>query len=398
MAEASAISPAKVHEIWQEAGLAPHRMRRFKLSTDPAFAEKLEDVIGLYVDPPRHAIVLSLDEKSQVQALDRTQPGLPMKPGRAGTMTHDYKRNGTTTLFAALNVLDGTVVGRCMQRHRHQELLRFLNAIERQTPPGKVIHVILDNYAAHKHPNVRKWLARHPRWVFHFTPTSCSWLNAIEGFFAKLTRRRLKRGVFRSLVALRGDQPLHRATQRRSPTVHLEGRPQSDHRRRQARASNVGNNPLGRVNTKHVGDQGQMDEGGEHEIEVFEAGEDAANAFEPAEQALDLVAPSVEAAVVGPGVKTVGVGRHDRLKAELQHQLPGLVAVVDPVHHQQSGRINRVFLIVTGGILVLTMGSTSLDREPVGRRCQATPGIDPLATRRTDPLGRCLGVAEGLSR
>jgi transposase len=202
MAEASGISPAKVHEIWQEAGLAPHRMRRFKLSTDPAFAEKLEDVVGLYVDPPRHAIVLSLDEKSQVQALDRTQPGLPMKPGRAGTMTHDYKRNGTTTLFAALNVLDGTVVGRCMQRHRHQELLRFLNAIERAIPAGKVIHVILDNYAAHKHPNVRKWLARHPRWVFHFTPTSCSWLNAVETFFAKLTSRRLRRGTFPSLVAL----------------------------------------------------------------------------------------------------------------------------------------------------------------------------------------------------
>jgi transposase len=138
----------------------------------------------------------------RVQALDRTQPGLPMKPGRAGTPTHDDKRNGTTTRFAALNVLDGTVVGRCMQRHRHQELLRFLNAIERQAPVGKVIHVILDNYAAHKHPNVRKWLARHPRWVFHFTPTSCSWLNAVEGFFAKLTRRRLKRGVFPSLVAL----------------------------------------------------------------------------------------------------------------------------------------------------------------------------------------------------
>jgi hypothetical protein len=196
------VSPAKVHEIWQEAGLAPHRVRRFKLSTDPAFAEKLEDVVGLYVDPPRHAIVLSLDEMSQVQALDRTQPGLPMKRGRAGTMTHDYKRHGTTTLFAALNILDGTVVGRCMQRHRHQELLRFLNAIERQTPPGKVIHVILDNYAAHKHPNVRKWLARHPRWVFHFTPTSCSWLNAVEGVFAKLTRRRLKRGAFHSLVDL----------------------------------------------------------------------------------------------------------------------------------------------------------------------------------------------------
>lgn len=202
MARASGVSPAKVHQIWQAAGLAPHRVRRFKLSSDPAFAAKVEDVVGLYVDPPKHAIVLSVDEKSQIQALDRTQPGLPMKRGRLGTMTHDYKRNGTTTLFAALNVLDGTVIGRNMQRHRHQEFIRFLNAVEREVPAGKLIHVILDNYAAHKHPNVRKWLARHPRWIFHFTPTSCSWLNAVEGFFAKLTRRRLKRGVFPSLVAL----------------------------------------------------------------------------------------------------------------------------------------------------------------------------------------------------
>jgi transposase len=202
MAGVSGVSPAKVHEIWQTAGLAPHRVRRFKLSNDPAFAQKVEDVVGLYVDPPAHAVVLSIDEKSQIQALDRTQPGLPMKPGRLGTMTHDYKRNGTTTLFAALDVLDGTVIGQCMQRHRNQEFIRFLNAIERAIPAGKVIHVILDNYAAHKHPNVRKWLGRHPRWVFHFTPTSCSWLNAVEGFFAKLTRRRLKRGVFHSVVAL----------------------------------------------------------------------------------------------------------------------------------------------------------------------------------------------------
>jgi transposase len=152
--------------------------------------------------PPAHAIVLSVDEKSQIQALDRTQPGLPLKKGRLGTMTHDYKRHGTTTLFAALNVLDGTVIGRNMQRHRHQELIRFLNAIEAEVPIGKIIHVILDNYAAHKHPNVCAWLDRHPRFVFHFTPTSCSWLNAVEGFFAKLSRRRLKRGVFRSVVDL----------------------------------------------------------------------------------------------------------------------------------------------------------------------------------------------------
>ncbi len=171
-------------------------------SNDPNFVAKLRDIVGLYVDPPAHAIVLSVDEKSQIQALDRTQPGLPLKKGRLGTMTHDYKRHGTTTLFAALNVLDGTVIGRNMQRHRHQELIRFLNAIEAEVPIGKVIHVILDNYAAHKHPNVRAWLDRHPRFVFHFTPTSCSWLNAVEGFFAKLSRRRLKRGVFRSVVDL----------------------------------------------------------------------------------------------------------------------------------------------------------------------------------------------------
>jgi transposase len=191
-----------VHVIWREAGLVPHRWRQFKLSNDPAFAEKIEDVVGLYVDPPEHAVVLSIDEKSQIQALDRTQPGLPMKRGRLGTMTHDYKRNGTTTLFAALNVLDGKVIGRNMQRHRHQEFIRFLNAVEREVSQGKAIHVILDNYAVHKHPKVRAWLARHPRWTFHFTPTSASWLNAVEGFFAKLSRRKLQRGVFHSVVAL----------------------------------------------------------------------------------------------------------------------------------------------------------------------------------------------------
>jgi transposase len=202
MAAATGVSRAKVHVIWREAGLVPHRWRQFKLSNDPAFVEKVEDVVGLYVDPPEHAVVLSIDEKSQIQALDRTQPGLPMKRGRLGTMTHDYKRNGTTTLFAALNVLDGSVIGRNMQRHRHQEFIRFLNAIERDVPKGKAIHVILDNYAAHKHPKVRDWLARHPRWTFHFTPTSASWLNAVEGFFAKLSRRKLQRGVFHSVVAL----------------------------------------------------------------------------------------------------------------------------------------------------------------------------------------------------
>ena len=202
MAKATSMAVSTVQDIWKEHGLAPHRWRSFKLSNDPAFVEKLHAIVGLYMAPPAHAVVLSIDEKSQIQALDRTQPGLPMKKGRGATMTHDYKRNGTTTLFAALNVLEGTVTGRNMQRHRHQEFIRFLNALERDIPAGKLIHAIMDNYAAHKTPEVRRWLARHPRWTFHFTPTSSSWLNAVEGFFAKLTRRRLKHGVFYSVVDL----------------------------------------------------------------------------------------------------------------------------------------------------------------------------------------------------
>jgi transposase len=202
MAQTMGIAVSTIQKIWKENGLAPHRWRQFKLSNDPAFVEKLHDIVGLYVSPPAHAVVLSIDEKSQIQALDRTQPGLPLKRGRGGTMTDDYKRNGTTTLFAALNVLDGTVLGQNMQRHRHQEFIRFLNQIERTIPAGKLIHAIVDNYATHKHEKVRAWLARHPRWILHFTPTSSSWLNAVEGFFAKLTRRRLKYGVFHSLVDL----------------------------------------------------------------------------------------------------------------------------------------------------------------------------------------------------
>jgi transposase len=202
MARAVGVSVSSVQRIWRAHGLQPHRLRQFKLSNDPNFATKLRDVVGLYIDPPAHAVVLSVDEKSQIQALDRTQPGLPIKRGRCGTMTHDYKRNGTTTLFAALNVLDGRVIGRCMQRHRHQEFIRFLNAVEAEVPAGKLVHAIVDNYAVHKHPKVRVWLARHPRWTFHFTPTSASWLNAVEGFFAKLYKQRLKRGVFHSLVSL----------------------------------------------------------------------------------------------------------------------------------------------------------------------------------------------------
>jgi transposase len=202
MAKAVGISLSAVQGIWKAHGLVPHRVRTFKLSKDPEFIAKLRDIVGLYMSPPAHAVVLSVDEKSQIQALDRTQPGLPVKEGRCATMTHDYERHGTTTLFAALNILDGTVVGRCMQRHRHQEFVRFLNAVEAAVPAGKLVHAIMDNYAAHKHPKVRAWLARHPRWTFHFTPTSCSWLNAVEGFFATLTRRRLRRGSFASLVEL----------------------------------------------------------------------------------------------------------------------------------------------------------------------------------------------------
>src|SRR6266567_8575637 len=202
MAKEVGISVSSVQRIWRKHGLQPHRICQFKLSNDKQFAEKLRDVVGLYVDPPAHAVVLSFDEKSQIQALDRTQPGLPLKKGRCGTMTHDYKRHGNTTLFAALNVLDGTVIGRNMQRHRHQEFIRFLNTIDAEVPAGKAVHLILDNYAAHKHPKVHAWLDRHERFVFHFTPTSCSWLNAVEGYFAKLSKQRLKRGVFRSVVDL----------------------------------------------------------------------------------------------------------------------------------------------------------------------------------------------------
>ena len=245
MAKAVGIAASSVVKIWHEHGLAPHRWRSFKLSNDKAFAEKLHDVVGLYVSPPAHAIVLSVDEKSQIQALDRTQPGLPLKKGRGGTMTHDYKRHGTTTLFAALNVLDGSVIGRNMQRHRHQEFIRFLNAIEAEMPKDKAVHVILDNYATHKQPKVRAWLARHPRWTFHFVPTSCSWLNAVEGFFAKLTRRRLKNGVFHSVVDLQA------AINRFIKEHNQEPRPSSGKQipttssQPSTRASNVGINPLG---------------------------------------------------------------------------------------------------------------------------------------------------------
>ncbi len=201
MAKALDLSPRTVGRIWQEHGLKPHLIRTFKVSNDPHFAEKLEDVIGLYLHAPEHAIVLCVDEKSQVQALDRTQPGLPLKRGRASTLTHDYVRHGTTTLFAALNVADGKVIGHCQARHRHQEWLKFLQLIDAQTPPGRDLHLILDNYATHKHPKVKAWLAKHPR--FHLTPTSASWLNLVERFFGLLTQKALKRGSHTSIHQLR---------------------------------------------------------------------------------------------------------------------------------------------------------------------------------------------------
>ena len=202
MAAATRLSEKSVRRIWHKHGLKPHLSRTFKVSNDPAFAEKLEAIVGLYLNPPEHAIVLCADEKSQIQALDRTQPGLPLKKGRCGTMTHDYKRNGTATLFAAMNTLDGTVISMCDDRHRHQEWLKFLRVIEQVTPGGKEIHLIADNYATHKHPKVQRWLDRHPRFHVYFTPTSGSWLNMVERFFRDLTQKRIRRGVFRDVEEL----------------------------------------------------------------------------------------------------------------------------------------------------------------------------------------------------
>jgi len=203
MAARVGVSDSTVLRIWHAHGLKPHRTETFKLSNDPQFAEKLEAIVGLYLSPPEHALVLCCDEKSQVQALDRTQPGLPMKKGRGATMTHDYKRHGTTTLFAALNILDGTVIAECKTKHRHEEWLDFLRLIDRQTPSDKTLHLICDNYATHKHPNVKAWLKKHPRFQMHFTPTSASWLNMVERFFRSITVDRLRRGVFKSVAELK---------------------------------------------------------------------------------------------------------------------------------------------------------------------------------------------------
>jgi len=202
MAKAQGLSQSTIRRIWKQHGLKPHLIRTFKVSRDKQFIEKLYDVVGLYLNPPDKSLVLSVDEKSQVQALDRTQPGLPMKKGRCGTMTHDYKRNGTTTLFAALNMLDGKVIGDCMPRHRHQEFIRFLKKIDDETPAHIDLHLIVDNYGTHKHPRVTSWLRRHPRFNLHFIPTSSSWLNMVERWFRELTDKRIRRGSFRNVREL----------------------------------------------------------------------------------------------------------------------------------------------------------------------------------------------------
>ncbi len=202
MAKAYGISRMAVQRIWNQHTLKPHLIKTFKLSRDKHFIEKLYDIVGLYLNPPDKSLVLCVDEKSQIQALDRTQPGLPMKKGRCGTMTHDYKRHGTTTLFAALSMLDGKVIGDCMPRHRHQEFIRFLKKIDSETPAGLNLHLIVDNYGTHKHPRVKSWLRRHPRFHLHFVPTSSSWLNLVERWFREITDKRIRRGSFQNVSAL----------------------------------------------------------------------------------------------------------------------------------------------------------------------------------------------------
>jgi transposase len=202
MARAHHVSPATIQRIWDAHGLQPHRVKTFKLSRDQRFVEKLTDVVGLYLNPPDKAVVLCVDEKSQIQALQRTQPGLPLKKGRCGTLTHDYKRHGTTTLFAALNVLAGHVIGDCMPRHRHQEFLKFLRRLDREFPSVLKLHLVVDNYGTHKHAKVKAWLAQHPRFQFHFIPTSSSWLNLVERWFGQLTQKRIRRGSFYSVPEL----------------------------------------------------------------------------------------------------------------------------------------------------------------------------------------------------
>jgi len=203
MAVSQGVSKSTINNIWQSHNIKPRRVKTFKLSRDAKFLEKLTDVVGLYLNPPEQALVICVDEKTQIQALDRTQPGLPMKKGRCGTMTHDYKRNGTTTLFAALEILQGRVVGQCYERHRHQEFVKFLKRLDQEFPGEKSLHLVMDNYGTHKHPRVQSWLNRHPRFIFHFVPTSSSWLNLVERWFGELTSKRIRRGVFFSVDDLK---------------------------------------------------------------------------------------------------------------------------------------------------------------------------------------------------
>jgi transposase len=236
MARDANVSEATVRRIWKKHGLKPHLIRTFKLSNDKNFAEKVEDIIGLYLSPPDNALVLSCDEKSQIQALDRTQPGLPLKKGRAGTMTHDYERNGTTTLFAALDTLTGKLIGTCMKRHRHQEWLKFLKLIDAQTSSQKEIHLIVDNYSTHKHPAVNNWLSRHKRFHVHFTPTSASWLNMVERFFRDLTEKCIRRGVFKSVDDLVGEIERYIAAHNDAPKEFIWTAKASDVLQKVARA------------------------------------------------------------------------------------------------------------------------------------------------------------------
>ena len=240
MAKAAGVSHRSVQRIWAAHGLKPHRVRTFKLSNDPKFAAKVQDVVGLYVDPPEHALVLSVDEKSQIQALDRTQPGLPMKKGRCGTMTHDYKRHGTTTLFAALDVLEGRVIGQCMSRHRHQEFIRFLNKINRETPAGRELHLIVDNYATHKHPKVRAWLERHPQVPFPLHPDLGLLAQRGRGLLRQTDQAAAQaRRLQRHRRSPGRHQPIPRRDQRQPKALHLDRRPRRHHRKGQARETGV---------------------------------------------------------------------------------------------------------------------------------------------------------------
>lgn len=221
MAKAVGVSKATVQRVWAAHGLKPHLVKTFKVSNDPLFAEKLEDVVGLYISPPEHALVLSCDEKTQIQALDRTQKGLPIHKGRCDTMTHDYKRNGTTTLFAAIDMMEGKVIGTCMDKHRHQEWIKFLQLIDAETPPELDLHLIVDNYATHKHPKVKAWLKRHPRFHVHFIPTSSSWLNLVERWFREITDKRIRRGTFRNVQQLIQAITEYIACHNRSPKPYV---------------------------------------------------------------------------------------------------------------------------------------------------------------------------------